>query len=123
MARFSTVRPLAVIAVLLAVGCRSAGRSAVADLCQPKQCSLSIQNNGDRIIGVRYRDAAGNGDALGSVRSGAVANFELGVRSSRTVVVEVSREGQVYRANVLVSPPPALNTLHFPSDFQAPAGR
>jgi len=105
-------------------GCASLKASVRAPSeCYPRQCALHVQNDYDRIIGVRYFDSTGAGDRLGSVKARAVERFELGVRTARRITVEVMHEGQRYRSFALLSPPRSENVIHFPADFPQIVGR
>jgi hypothetical protein len=108
--------------VAATLGCASASASrrsaALATVCYPQQCFLDIQNDNGMSIGVRYYDSSGVGDVLGLVKQG-VRRFTLSRRTSRTVIVEVTLDRQVYRSQARLSLPPAENVFHFPSDFAA----
>ena len=101
------------------LGCASASRrsAALATVCYPQQCFLAVQNDNGMSVGVRYYDSTGVGDVLGLVKGESVRRFTLSRRTSRTVIVEVTLDRQVYRSQSRLSLPPSENVFHFPADF------
>jgi hypothetical protein len=118
------VSGLATIAsvALVLIGCSHAtGAGSQRTTCFPQQCVLDVQNDDSRIISVRYQDSTGVGDMLGLVRASAVRRFVLARRTSRTVIIEVRRDGEVFRVRATLGNPPSASVVHFPTDFVARA--
>jgi hypothetical protein len=115
------VRTLALLAIasLVLHGCASGGAgTSQRTTCFPQQCFLDVQNDDSRIISVRYADSTGVGDMLGLVRAGSVRRFTLTRRTSRTVIIEVRRDGEAFRVRATLGAPPSANVIHFPADFR-----